>query len=55
MAEMVQEVIVRECKNSDIGAYCIKCDETHDAFNVEDMPIVLRYVINGVAKATVIG
>jgi len=50
MAEMVQEVIVNECKNSDIGAYCIKCDETRDAVNIVDMSVVLRYVLEGVAK-----
>ena len=50
MAEMVQEVIVSECKNSDIGLYYIKCDETRDAINIEDMSVILRDVINGVAN-----
>ena len=48
MARMVQEVIVKECTVSDIGRFCIKCDETRDATNIEDMSVVLRYVKEGV-------
>lgn len=47
LAKMVQDAIVCECKNSDIEWYSIKCDETRDSCNVEDMSIVIRYVING--------
>jgi len=49
MARMVQDVIVKECKDSDIGHFCIKCDETTDATNLEDMSLVVRYVTRGVA------
>jgi len=48
MARMIQEVIVKECTESDIGRFCIKCDETRDATNIEDMSVVLRYVKDGV-------
>lgn len=30
--------------------YCITCDQSRDAVNIEDMSVVLRYVINGVAN-----
>ena len=48
MARMVQEVTVKECTVSDIGRFCIKCDETQAATNIEDMSVVLRYVKEGV-------
>ena len=47
MARMVQDAVVQECQGSDVKWYSIKCDETRDSCNVEDMSIVIRYVING--------
>jgi len=47
MARMVQDAVVQECQDSDVKWYSIKCDETRDSCNVEDMSIVIRYVING--------
>ena len=49
MAQMVQVLIVEECKDSDINWYSIKCHETQDQCNVEDMSIVIRYVRCGKA------
>ena len=49
MATMAQEAIINECQKSDMGMYSIKCDETGDANNTENMSLVLRYVKNGVA------
>ena len=46
MARMLQDVVVKE---SDIGHFCIKCDESRDSTNTEDMSIVVRYVTGGVA------
>ena len=49
MAQMVQVLIVEECKDSDINWYSIKCDEIRDECNVEDLSIVIRYVRGGKA------
>ena len=47
MAEMVQDAITDECRNSDLGIYSIKCDVTRNANNIENMSLVLRYVQSG--------
>lgn len=47
LREMVQDIIVEEYKKSDIGQFCLKCDETRDANNVEDMSVVIRFVKDG--------
>lgn len=47
MARMVQDAVVQECQGSDVKWYSIKCDETRGSCNVENMSIVIRYVING--------
>ena len=49
LASMVKEKIVTDCLESDIGMFCVKCDETRDRCNVENMSIVLRFVKQGVA------
>ena len=50
MASMVQEIVIDECKHSDLGVFCIKCDDTRDATNTECMSLVLRFVSKGVAN-----
>jgi hypothetical protein len=47
LREMVQAKITDEYQQSDIGQFCLKCDETRDASNVEDMSVVIRFVSNG--------
>jgi len=47
LSTMVQGKIVDEFRKCDIQQFCLKCDETRDASNIEDMSVVLRYVSNG--------
>jgi len=47
LACMVQDKVVENLKKSDIGVFCLKCDETRDASNVEDMSVCLRFVYDG--------
>ena len=47
IAKMVQEAITDECQISDLGIYSIKCDETCDANNIENISLVLRYMKSG--------
>ena len=48
LASMVKEKIVTDCLESDVGLFCLKCDETRDRCNVENMSIVIRFVKQGV-------
>lgn len=47
MATMVQKKIVRDFEQSDIKMFCLKCDETRDIDNTENMSLVLRFVKDG--------
>ena len=49
MASLLQANIIREFQDSDIKKFCLKCDETRDRSNVENLSLVLRYVRNGIA------
>ena len=44
---MVQGKITEQLAKSDIGLFCLKCDETRDASNVENMSVCLRFVVDG--------
>jgi len=48
LASMVKEKIVTDCLESDVGLFCLKCDETRDRCNVENMSVVIRFVKQGV-------
>ena len=50
LASMVKETIVTDCLESDIGLFCLKCDETRDRCNVENMSVVLRFVKQGLVQ-----
>jgi len=50
MACAVQRKIVQACQQSDIGKFCLKCDETRDISNVENMSLVLRFVKDGLPR-----
>lgn len=44
---MVQGKITEQLAKSDIGLFCLKCDKTRDASNVENMSVCLRFVVDG--------
>jgi len=45
LSTMIQKKIVDDYKKRDIQQFCLKCDETRDASNVEDMSVVPRFVL----------
>lgn len=50
MACMLQRKIVQDFEQSDIGIFCLKCDETPDISNTENLSIVLRFVKDGIQR-----
>lgn len=49
LRDMVQQKIVEEFNSSDINMFCLKCDETRDSCNIENLSIVVRFVKSGKA------
>uniref|UniRef100_H3ADQ8 TTF-type domain-containing protein n=1 Tax=Latimeria chalumnae TaxID=7897 RepID=H3ADQ8_LATCH len=56
MKNMVLKDIVEDIqKNGDVKFFCLKCDTTRDAVNVENLSTVLCYSVDGEAKERLIG